>query len=116
MWNDILIFRDSLISYLAPNERVEADDGYVGESPQYVKCPAGFTNPEETLGMQSRVRQRHETVNKRFKQWGCLLNRFRHGIRKHGDVFRTVVVITQLAIENGKPLFDVEYEDMQQPT
>ena len=117
MWNDILIFRDSLISYLAPNERVEADDGYVGESPQYVKCPASFTNPEESLGMQQRVRNRHETVNKRFKQWGCLLNRFRHGIGKHGDVFRAVAVITQLAIENDEPLFEVEYDDMHhQPT
>ena len=113
MWNDILIFRDSLMTYLAPGERVEADDGYVGESPQYVKCPASFTNPAETLEMQARVRNRHETVNKRFKQWGCLLNRFRHGIGKHGDVFRAVAVITQLAIENDEPLFEVEYDDMQ---
>ena len=114
MWNDILIFRDSLLTFLGPTERVEADDGYVGESPRYVKCPASFTNPIETLAMQSRVRQRHETANKRFKQWACLLNRFRHDIGKHGDIFRAVAVVTQLAIQNGEPLFEVEYEDGHQ--
>ena len=109
IWNDITIFRNSLISFLGPNERVEADDGYVGEAPQKVKCPCSFTNPEETLDMQKRVRARHETVNKRFKQWGSLLNRFRHDIGKHGDVFRAIAVITQLAIVHGEPLFEVQY-------
>jgi hypothetical protein len=62
--------------------------------------------------MQQRVRAHHETVNKRFKQWSCLLSRFRHDIGKHGDVFRCVAVLTQLAIENGEPLFEVEYNDL----
>ena len=47
-WPDISIFRDSLKSFLAPNERVEADDGYIGEAPENVKCPKSFTNPAET--------------------------------------------------------------------
>jgi hypothetical protein len=55
-WPDISIFRDSLISHLLPAKRVEADDGYIGEAPQYIKCPKSFTNPEETKFMQSRVR------------------------------------------------------------
>lgn len=112
-WNDISIFRNSLSTFLAPNERVEADDGYVGDSPEKVKCPCSFTNPQETLLMQQRVRARHETVNKRFKQWACLLNRFRHGIAKHGDIFRCVAVVTQLAIEHDEPLFEVEYKDLK---
>jgi hypothetical protein len=29
----------------------------------------------------------------------------------HGDVFRACAVVTQLTIENGEPLFEVEYED-----
>ena len=66
MWNDIQIFRNSLISHLKNGERVEADDGYVGEAPEFVKCPASFTNPKETLYMQQRVRNRQETVNKRM--------------------------------------------------
>ena len=47
LWNDLMIFRNSLLSHLEPNERIEADDGYVGEHPQKVKCPKGFTNLPE---------------------------------------------------------------------
>jgi hypothetical protein len=30
---------------------------------------------------------------------------------RHGEVFRACAVVTQLTIENGEPLFGVEYED-----
>ena len=92
MWNDPKIFRDSLLSHLAPAERIEADDGYIGEHPRYVKCPRGFANPAETLFMQQRVRNRQEAVNKRFKQWA-------------------IAVMTQLAINNGEQLFACGYRD-----
>jgi hypothetical protein len=55
MWNDIKIFHDALLSMLSPNECVEADDGYVGEAPRYVKCPKSFTIPPEMEAMQQRV-------------------------------------------------------------
>ena len=61
--------------------------------------------------MQSRVRSRQETVNKRFKQWEILVQVYRHDITMHGYVFRAIAVITQLAIENGEPLFPVDYND-----
>lgn len=111
LWPDVKIFRDSLISHLEQGERVEADDGYIGEAPVHVKCPKSFTNPEECMTMQQRVRSRQETVNKRFKHWGCLSMRFRHPINKHGDVFRAVAVLTELSIQNGEPLFAVDYDD-----
>jgi len=60
---DITIFRNGLSHHLDPFERVEADDGYVGEAPRQVKCPKCAANPRENLGMQSRVRSRHETLN-----------------------------------------------------
>jgi hypothetical protein len=109
--HDITIFRSSLLSYLDENERVEADDGYVGESPRYVKCPKSFTNPMEFRKMQQLVRSRQETVNARFKDWGCLGQRFRHDISKHSNCFRSVAVITQLSIDAGEKLFDVVYSD-----
>jgi hypothetical protein len=111
MWNDITIFRDSLLSHLAPAERVEADDGYIGEHPRYVKCPRGFANSEETEFMQQRVRNRQETVNKRFKQWGLLKQVYRHEIGRHGEAFRAIAVLTQLAINNGEQLFACGYRD-----
>ena len=69
-WNDIKIFRNSLMSHLMDGERVEADDGYIGEAPLHVKCPKCISNKMETLFMQQRVRNRQETVNNRFKFWG----------------------------------------------
>ncbi len=108
---DITIFRNCLSHHLDPFERVEADDGYVGEAPRRVKCPACAANPTENLAMQSRVRSRHESLNGRFKCWGNLKQIYRHDIAKHGQVFRAIAVIIQLAINDGQKLFTVEYSN-----
>lgn len=110
---DISIFRASLLSHLEEGERVEADDGYIGEAPRHVKCPKSFANPPEMEGMQQRVRNRQETVNKRFKNWGILKQVYRNKekIALHGEVFRAIAVITQISIKLGEKLFDVVYAD-----
>jgi hypothetical protein len=61
--------------------------------------------------MQARVRAHHKMLNRRLKNWGIICQVFRHNIMMHGDVFRACAVVTQLCIENGGPLFEVEYED-----
>ncbi len=61
--------------------------------------------------MQGRVRVRHETLTGRLKTWGILSQVFHHHITMHGDVFRACAVVSQLTIENGEPLFEVEYAD-----
>ena len=106
-----MIFRNSLISHLDVEERVEADDGYLGEAPEFVKCPASFTNPKEPLLMQQRVQNRQETVNKQFKNWGALKQVYRHQFDRHGEVFCAIVVVTQLTIKGGEPLFSCGYRD-----
>ena len=111
MWPDISIFRNSLMSHLANNERVEADDGYIGEHPQYVKCPAGFADLPETEYMQQRARNRQETINKRFKVFGAMKQVWRHAIELHGEAFRAIAIILQLTINNGERLFEVGYRD-----
>ena len=110
-WPDIEIFRNSLVSQLAPNERVEADDGYIGEHPQHVKCPKGIANPFETEYMQQRARNRQETVNNCFKFWGALKQVWRNPIVLHGDAFRAIAIVTQVAINSGERLFEVGYRD-----
>jgi len=110
-WNDIKIFNHCLAHFLEPGERVEADNGYQGH-PDKIKCPKNAYNPPENLGMQGRVRSRHETLNGRLKNWGILQQIFRHDISHHGDVFRACAVITQLMLENGEPLFQVDYSDL----
>ena len=57
------------------------------------------------------VRRRHETINRRFKQWGILKQVYRSHATTHGSAFRVCAIVTQLAIENGEPLFQVDYKD-----
>jgi hypothetical protein len=111
MYNDDMIFRHNLRDLLEPNERVEADDGYRFDAPKYIKCPGSISNPQHKQKLQQRLRAKQETCNKRFKQWNILKNVYRHEITAHGNVFRAICVITQVAFENGEPLFEVDYDD-----
>ena len=111
VYNDLDIFRTSLSSHLDEFERVEADDGYIGEALLRVKCPACVTIPEEQQKIMKRVRARQEKINRRFKQWQILKQVFRHDLRVHRDVFAAIAVISQLAIQNGEALFSVDYYD-----
>ena len=74
LFNDLQIFRLSLKSFLEPNERAEADDGYAGESPLKTVTPSMIGRRVDQVSMKYRVAQRHETCNRRFKQWGCTLS------------------------------------------
>jgi hypothetical protein len=60
---------------------------------------------------EGRVRARHKTLNGWLKNWGILSQVFRHNIMMHSDVFRVCAVVTQLTIQDGEPLFEVEYGD-----
>lgn len=92
-------------------ERVEADDGYRGD-PTTLRVPADVLTRqnEEADSMQKRVQGRHETVNARFKKFSILKERYRHDITQHGYVFRAVAVLVQISLQNGDPLYNVEYE------
>lgn len=109
-WPDISVFRHCLKHDQEENKRVEADDGCKGEDPECIKAPSGMMHDqrEEALTLRSRVRSRQETVNKRIKQFKCLSETLRHDLLFHAKCFRAVVVLTQLAINHGKPLFPVE--------
>ena len=61
---------------------------------------------------KSLARAQHETVNRRFKIFGCLSHR--HDLLAiHGGtpIFRAVANIVQLTIRFGHPPFDIEYDD-----
>ena len=55
--------------------------------------------------MKARARARHETVNRRFKEWNALGRTFRHCVEKHGMVFMAIANIThmQMSRENCVP-------------
>ena len=77
-WNDVEIFRSTLKLHLEENERVEADDGYIGEDPCAMKCPGGvrFLEGKAWHMKQSEVRNRGETVNHWTKTFRVLHETF----------------------------------------
>ena len=112
--NDCTIFKNSLATFLEEQERVEADDGYRPADPGKCKSKTGHSTrlaSEEQLEVKNRVRARHETVNKRIKQFASISGIFRHSLKHHLDFVHAAVVITQIVIESGEPLFQVEYEN-----
>lgn len=114
IYNDLMIFWSGLKKQLATGERVIADDGYRGEPGTIVLPISGkFRLSTSALTLRKKIRSRHETANKRFKDWGALCDEFWHDNSKHGIVFHAVAVIIQLHIESGQPLFNLEeaYDD-----
>lgn len=110
--NDIAIFQSALIHLLDDGERLEADRGYIGEHPTYIKMPTGIDQNEDRQWLDQRHRNRHETVNKRFKVFNCMNSKFRHSMEKHGDCFNCVATLTQLSMDHGGVgLFPVVYDD-----
>ena len=105
---DITIFREGGLKdkLLEAGERAEADRGYRGE-PEVIDLPD--EGPAPLILAKKRARMRHETCNKRFKNWACLQQSFRHGVTFHRDCMVAIAVLTQLGIENGEPLFDAAF-------
>ena len=109
MMCDLRIFRLTSKTCLRAEEKVVADKGYRGDSK--VVTPLDAKNNDHRRAM-SLGRARHETVNRRIKQWGALQQIWRHDNEKHAFSFRAVITIVQLEIENGRPLFQfIGYQD-----
>ena len=108
---DISIAQQGIIGNLDHNEMVEADAGYEGED-WHIQTPADqHCRTKKEKQMKANARHRHEMVNERLKNFNVLANNFRHELEKHSACFRAVAVITQLNIENGEKLWQVEYYD-----
>ena len=95
-----------ILELLEENERIETDDGYRGLDPEFCLTKSGSRNPSSNPKMRARVRARQETVNKRFRQFNAANAVYRHDVMTHGVAFYSIVVLTQLSIELGEPLFD----------
>ena len=97
---------------LDPYERVKADSGYGSLDPTYAKTPDGGYQRGRSKKMMDKVRGRHETVNKRLKQWGILAQIYRHNKVNHIDVVWAVAIITQIAFNQGEGLYPCkDYKD-----
>ena len=78
-----------------PNEMTVADEGY---------------NDQNYFIHDKRIMARHETVNRRMKQFGVLSQKFRHDRGLHPQCFHAVANLTQLMIANGERLFEIDDE------
>lgn len=112
-WPDITIFRHRLKTQLLENEVVEADRGYRGDGSTV--CPDDCNTFDEWK-IKFNVRARHETVNKRMKDFKVLESRFRHKVsrydmHRHELCFTAVAIITQLHISSFEPLFPIKDYD-----
>jgi hypothetical protein len=117
-WPDVEVFRSTLKLNLEEGERVETDDGYLGEDPCFTKCPGGvrFMEDQQWHKKRSVVRNRGETANHRLKTFKVLQDTFRHDIEKHSMCFRACAVLAQLSFEVGsKKLFNVPNYDQNLP-
>lgn len=106
LWPDINIFRVGLKGRLAANELVVADKGYRGDP----KCKTPYHYISETDRRASKkALARHETVNKRLKQFNVLKQQFRHPLHKHKDCFYACAVTTQVMFSRGEKPYKVTY-------
>lgn len=93
---DLKLAREGYLNIIDEGELTIADDGY--------QDAAHFIYPQRYPEIGARLKvvmSRHETVNKRMKQWGCLKQRFRHRRILHPVCFRAVANLTQLTIMLG---------------
>ena len=109
--NNITLARQAFVSFLNDDEMAVVDSGYRGEF-HSIKTPNKVHFCSGLEFYNAAVAQaRHETVNSRFKNNQVLVKHFRHSLAFHSACFRAVAVVSQLIIENGEPLIDVQYSD-----
>lgn len=97
---DLKLAREAYVDSLNSNEKTLADKGY--KDTRYF-----ILKNNENSHLHKLIMARHETVNKRIRQFFVLKYTFRHNLKKHPIVFHAVLNLTQLMIENGEPLFSI---------
>lgn len=103
-WPDLRIARRWLHSRLGQNEYYLADSGY--------RCGNGPAITRNALPPHRRptfdgLMARHETINRRFKEFAILGNKYRHEEEKHGEIFRCIAVLIQIDLSHGNLGFQV---------
>ena len=109
--HDLTIFREQLRQLMDKDEMVETDARYRGEA-EFIRNKHDFENDQEDKE-KSELRARQETVNRRFKQWGILQERFRNDKNKHQMAFYAIATLTQMDIDKGNVLFSVGVTALQ---
>ena len=113
-FNDLEIFQLFLKQELGDFERVEADEGYRGDDS--TRTPNDYEGVQVFRYMKGQVRARHEAINRKFKEFKILGNRWRGDRNKHCTVFHAIAFIVQCEIEHGRATWQVNYNIPRQYT
>lgn len=81
---DLELARGCCVEFLEPKERSMADDGY--KNSKYF-----LLHTDKNSSGHKYIMRRHETVNKRIKQFNVLSHTFRHELSLHKICFHAVV-------------------------
>jgi hypothetical protein len=103
-WNDIKIFRNKTKMNLLEAEWALGNIGYRGDLKVLAKLDATDRQHFYAMGC---ARDRHETINRRIRHWSALNGPYRKNRHDHHWLFRSIVVLEQIKIENGSPPFQV---------
>jgi hypothetical protein len=77
-----------------------ADKGYKSEGSPAITFD--MLRDEHEKERMKRIRGRHETINRRFKEWGILGEKYIHEEAMHGSIFSCIAVLVQLDIRQGR--------------
>lgn len=100
LYPDLNLARESYVHSVEPGEKKLADRIYKDDH---------FILPNaQNRTLHNNIMSRHETVNKRMKQFNILKHEFRHTLDKHPSIFHAVANLTQLVLETEQPLFAVQ--------
>ena len=103
-WPDLRIARSWLHSRLGRNEYNLADAGYrCGNGPAITRNAL----PPHRRATFDTLMARHETINRRFKEFAILGTKYRHEEEKHGEIFRCIAVLVQIDLAHGNLGFQV---------
>jgi DDE superfamily endonuclease len=98
-YSDLTIAREAYLLSINHAEKTIADKGY--RDNRYFLLKNNLNKK-----IHGKIMARHETVNKRMKQFQILKQPFKNNIHKHPIVFHAVANLIELMIENGEPLFN----------
>jgi hypothetical protein len=97
---NLKLARSAFALGLQEGEKAIADRGY--NDANYFYYPNGENDQKK-----KEIMARHETLNRRLKQFNCLQYKFRHELYLHPLYFNAVVNLTEIMLEHGEPLYPI---------
>ena len=101
--HDSTIFKRALRNLVPDGCCVIVDSAYGIEDDKV--APVSEYDDAPVTDFKKRVKSRHETGNKRIKDFAITSTCFRHQLDFHSACFDAVVVLCQFNVENGENLF-----------